>query len=276
MGPYRYERVNAADIMDVLREHSRCLSSPWDSYMEESILKNDAYLLHCDGVPIGYASIAGNQLFSFFVAKPYYKMAPDVLAHVIGSFRIETAEVLTNDPLFAGLIMEWDYRVKDRSGCFFTDGGRCGKPALQADNPIFREACDADIPAIQLYTGDFFDRLAERIAGREIFVLEDGDRLMGCGIVERGRIHEDCVSIGMITCKEHRRKGVAQTILWHLKEWAYRHELRPIAGCWYYNVLSRKSLEACNMIPTGKSFSVALQGKQALPLRTGNPPGELV
>ena len=276
MNAYGYERVNPAEILDVLREHSRCLSSPWDSYIEENLLKNDTYLLYHAGLPIGYASVTGNQLFSFFVKTAYYKMAPDVLMYAVKSFHIETVEVLTNDPLFAGLIMEWDCRVKGRSGCFFTDGGRCERPALKADDPTFREARKQDIDTIRLYTGDFFDRLEERIAEQEIFMLEDGGQLMGCGIIEKGRIQQDCVSIGMITCKEHRRKGVAQAILWHLKEWAYAHELRPVAGCWYYNVLSRKSLEACNMIPTGKGFTVLLQGKQELPLRTGNPPGELV
>lgn len=276
MDLYRHEKANAADQMDVLREHAGCLSAPWDSFIEENLLKSDIYTLYRADLPIGYASVQGKELLSFFVSKPYYRFAPDALAYLIDSLRIKTAQVLTNDPLFTGLIMEWDYRIKDRGGCFFTDGGICEKPALEAEAPIFRAARDADIDAIYSHTGDFFDKLEERIAEAEIFMLEDGDRLMGCGIVEKGKIHADCVSIGMITCREHRRKGAAQTILWHLKEWAYIHNLRPIAGCWYYNVLSRKSLEAVNMIPTGKSYTVLLQGKKELPLRTGNPPGELV
>ncbi len=85
-----------------------------------------------------------------------------------------------------------------------------------------------------------------------------------------------CVSIGMITCREHRQKGVAQTILWNLKEWAYSNGLRPVAGCWYYNVLSRRSLEAAGMIAASKGFNAVLPGKEELPLRTGNPPGEIV
>jgi hypothetical protein len=52
--------------------------------------------------------------------------------------------------------------------------------------------------------------------------------------------------------------------------------MRPIAGCWYYNVISRKSLEAAGMIAASKSFRAVLLGKEELPLRTGNPPGELV
>lgn len=119
------------------------------------------------------------------------------------------------------------------------------------------------------------DMLEERIKGQTIFLLEDDDELMGCGIVERGRLFPECVSIGMITCREHRQKGVAQTILWNLKEWAYSNGLRPVAGCWYYNVLSRRSLETAGMIAASKGFNAVLTGKEELPLRTGNPPGEL-
>jgi len=35
-------------------------------------------------------------------------------------------------------------------------------------------------------------------------------------------------------------------------------------------------MEASGMLPTGKSFILTLHGKPALPLRTGNPPGELI
>jgi hypothetical protein len=147
---------------------------------------------------------------------------------------------------------------------------------VAASSAQFRIAGVADMPAILRETGDFFDRLEEWINAQTIFMLEDGNTLMGCGIVEQGRLFTDCVSIGMITCREHRHKGVAQIILWHLKEWAYSHNMRPIAGCWYYNVISRKSLEAAGMIAASKGFRAVLLGKEELPLRTGNPPGELV
>jgi GNAT superfamily N-acetyltransferase len=273
---FRHEQVKIEAVLDSIREHANSLSFPWDSYIEENLFKNEPYALYCADTPVGYASVAERRLFSFYVSRPYYKLAPEILAYIVQELRIETAQVLTNDPLFAGLLMEWDTRLEERVACFFTDAGKREKPPLLAENPVFREAKAADSAEILLHTGDFFDRLEERIAQRTIFMLEDGGHLLGCGITEVGIIHTDCVSIGMITCREHRKKGVAQTILWHLKEWAYAHGLRPIAGCWYYNLLSRKSMEASGMIPPGKGFAVVLEGKHLLPLRTGNPPGELV
>ena len=61
----------------------------------------------------------------------------------------------------------------------------------------------------------------------------------------------------------------------NLKEWAYKNNLRPVSGCWYYNTLSRKSLESVGMIATSIGYEAILKGKETLPqLRTGNPPGE--
>ena len=264
------------DVEGMLLRHAQALYAPWDSYMEENILKNQMVAIHAEGELIGYANLNGEQLFSFYVAQAFYRFAPQILAQLISEYGIKSAQVLTNDPLSAALIMEWDCELIDYGACFFVDALRLDMPNVRAEQPVFREATVEDIDRIVSATGDFFDKLAHRIAERTIFLLEDGGELMGCGIVEVGAVCADCVSIGMITRKDHRRKGVAQRMLWHLKEWAYAHGLRPIAGCWYYNVLSRKSLEAAGMIATGKGYSVALKEKKPLPLRTGNPPGELV
>lgn len=161
-----------------------------------------------------------------------------------------------------------------------------------------------------------FDSLEERIAAKNIFVLKENNHLLGIGIIEKsqfnlnknqalivnnkeGIMHKQAdalgvlalgyeivghgsistystVSIGMFVNPNYRKKGIAKTILINLKKWAYENDLRPVAGCWYYNTLSRKSLEAAGMIATSIGYDAILKGKEKLPLRTGNPPGEAV
>lgn len=272
---FSFKKTTAREILPLLRQHAQTLSSPWDSYMEENILRNESYQINALQEPAGYASVQAGQLFCFFVNKAYYSHAPLILQRFLGELKMNKVQVLTNDPLLNNLIMEWEYTLVSRNACFFSDAVMREMPPLQAQKPVFREALLSDMATIVQNTGDFFDSLENRIKKQTIFVLEDGGVLLGCGIVEAGEILTDCVSIGMITCREHRKKGVAGYILWHLKGWAYNNNLRPVAGCWYYNVLSRKSLEKAGMAATGKSFSVLLLEKKELPLRTGNPPGEL-
>lgn len=118
--------------------------------------------------------------------------------------------------------------------------------------------------------------LIKNVENGSIFVLMDRGELLGCGVAEKGVYYKDCVSIGMVTVREKRKKGVGQTILWNLKEWAYKNGLKPISGCWYYNMLSRRTLEKAGMVAVSRGFDAELIEKERLPLKTGNPPGELV
>jgi len=263
------------EITELLQSHKSYLVHPMDSYCEDKLDESTIYRIIHEGIYIGYVGIIGDELRFFHVLPVYFKYAPDAFEYCIKQKGIKTVNIMTQDSLLVSLIAEWDFRI-EKEGCYFIDSGRQEKPQVEASRAQFRTAGLSDMPAIIRETGDFFDKLEERINAETIFVLEDGEDLLGWGIVERGRLFSDCVSIGMITCREHRKKGVAQTILWHLKEWAYLHNLKPIAGCWYYNVLSRKSLEAAGMIAASKGFNAVLLGKEELPLRTGNPPGELV
>jgi GNAT superfamily N-acetyltransferase len=266
---------NIKEINGLLNSHKSHLAHPMDSYCEDKLDESTIYRIIHEGTDIGYAGIIGDELRFFHVLPVYFKYAPDAFEYCIKQKGIKTVNVMTQDSLLVSLIVEWNFRV-EKEGCYFVDAGRQEKPQVEASRAQFRTADLSDMPAIIKETGDFFDKLEERINAETIFVLEEGNDLMGCGIVEQGRLFKDCVSIGMITCREHRKKGVAQTILWHLKEWAYLQNLKPIAGCWYYNVLSRKSLEAAGMIAASKGFNAVLLRKEELPLRTGNPPGELV
>ena len=275
MKTYRFEKTSIKSILSIITEHSLTLPFPWDSFTEQNLFKDEIFAIFQQSLLIGYASVYNSTLSSFYVTKKFYKLAPDIFADFLSSFKIKDVQLLTNDPLIVSLISEWDFEIKSRNACFFSDSGRLPKPPVGFENPLFRAATLCDSERIISATGDFFDKLEERISSKTIFILEDSGVLLGCGIIELGVIYRDFVSIGMITCKEHRKKGIAQTILWHLKEWVYSNGLYPIAGCWYYNVLSRKSLEASGMIPTGKSLTLSLIKKEQLPLRTGNPPGEL-
>ena len=273
---FRFAKAQTDVVQSVLHAHVKALSFPWDSFLEESILKNQMIAIYHENLLIGYANIEGDLLFSFHVLLSHYSHAPAALENLIQAYQLRSVLALTSDPLLMSLLFEWDYAVKERLGCFFADQGRLAKPQIKAANPLFRQAVESDIPAILQSTEDFFDNIADRVRQQTIFLLEDGAELLGCGIMEKSKFFSNCVSIGMVTPKKHRQKGVAQTILWHLKEYAYGLQLQPIAGCWYYNVLSRKSLEAAGLIAATKGLVLTLQGKKTLPLRTGNPPGELV
>ena len=269
-----FESAAFEQQLPLIRQHMQSLAQPPDSFLEEQLEASELLQIMLDGTAIGYAALREGALYSFYVAPAYYRHAPDILETLAASREITLLHVLTHDSRLLSLLMEWDYTMREREACWFTDGGRTECPAVRGCEPLFRLATAADEARIRQEIDDFFDPLPERIAADTIFVLEDKGDFLGFGIVERSKLCPGFASIGMITAKPHRRRGVASCVLWQLKEWAYQNELQPIAGCWYYNTLSRKSLEAVGMIASGKGYFVRLHERIVPPVRTGNPPGE--
>lgn len=278
----RLIEVSIEDIMGVVEKHINNLTYPMDSWLEDRLIKADKYKLMFENACIGYAGFIKESLCFFHVMKEYFKYAPYVFEKIIQEKDIKRVFIMTQDSLLSTLIAEWDYE-KEKQACWFTDSERIDSSITKMDDAVFRVAKQKDIHRIREISGDFFDEasggfaiLEDRIEAETIFVLEDKTSFLGCGIIEKGRFCKGVISIGMFVSREHRRKGVAKKILLNLKEWVYSNDLKPVAGCWYYNTLSRKSLEAAGMIVTSIGYEAILIGKEKLPLRTGNPPGELV
>lgn len=275
-------KSNIKEINELVKSHIESLSYPMDSWLEDRLLESDIYNLMYEKNSIGFAGLIRDTLQFFYVKKDCFRYAPVILEKIVSEKAIKRVLIMTQDSLLTAIIAEWDYE-KEKQACWFTDSGRIENMDTKVSHAFFRTATEKDTPRIRQISGDFFDEvsggfdcLEKRIAAETIFLLEDNGELLGCGFVEKSQFCSGLASIGMYANRDYRRKGVAKTILMNLKEWAYQNNLRPVSGCWYYNTLSRKSLESVGMIATSIGYEAILKGKETLPLRTGNPPGELV
>lgn len=274
------EASDMQSLQSLIRSHISALTYPFDSWMEDCLFNSSLYTLRLDEYDAGYAAVCEGVLNFFYTGREYAASAPELLSRVIDELNIKRVQVMTQDAPLCALIAEWEY-TKEISACQFTDVRTARNNGLM--EAVFRTANTADIPEIRQISGGFFDEsdnnfssLEQRVEAGILFVLYEANKLVGCGIAEKSRLIPGVVSIGMFVAKEHRRRGAAIRILTELKSWATRQGLTPVAGCWYYNTLSRRSLEASGMAATGIVFNAVLGAREKLPLRTGNPPGELV
>jgi hypothetical protein len=270
------------DANTFIQEHLKVFAFHMDSWPEERLIESEKFIIILNGEKIGYTSIKENSIFYFYVRKEFYRVAPSILEKIIEKKEIKSVFVLTQDTFLSALIAEWDYEKKILA-CGFTDLRNTDTLVSSLDGEIFRVASQSDCIKIREMSGDFFEEpgagfscLEDRITAGNIFLLMHNDEIMGGGIMERSKLFKGTVSIGMFTNSLYRKKGVAVKIILSLKKQSYRKNLLPVAGCWYYNTLSRKSLEAAGMIVTTICFEAILKDKEKLPLRTGNPPGELM
>ena len=273
---FEIKKSNLKEVDLLAKAHAKSLVFPMDSWLEDQLFNSAVYMLIYGRKCIGYAAQKKQTLQFFHIRKKYFRYAPALLEKFIAENGIKRVFVITQDSLLCALIAEWEY-TKEKHACFFSDSGRKEIPET---NAIFRIAGINDISKIRRGTGEYyneksggFSSLEERIAAGTIFILEDKHNLLGCGNIEKGRVCLDCASIGMFVNRDFRGQGYAPVILVKLKEWCYQHNLKPIAGCWYPNTLSRKSMEAAGMIAISIGYEAILKGKEKLPLRTGNPPG---
>ncbi|PKM85674.1 MAG: hypothetical protein CVU86_01145 [Firmicutes bacterium HGW-Firmicutes-11] len=264
------EKTEQQEIRDLLIEHMKTLTYPMDSWLEDKVSKCDLYQLFREGNVAGYTGLIKETIHFFYVKKEQYRYAAQMLEQTIEELGVERVFVMTQDPLISALVAEWDYE-KEKVGCWFIDSGIVERQETLVDHAVFRPATPEDDPLIHEICGNFFD---DSIG--TIFVLEDRGEFLGAGIVEPSQFLPGLASIGMFANPAFRRKGVAKRILLCLKDWVYENGMIPSAGCWYYNTLSRWSLESAGMIATSIGFEAILKGKEKPPVRTGNPPGELV
>ena len=267
---------------DAVNAHMGSLRYPIDSWLEDALLGGDLYRFERHGLCVGYCVIDGRVLRFFHVLHEHYRYAPAMLERVVREFGIEKVMMMTQDAGLCALLVEWDCDM-ERESCWFVDSGCDVDDAEIAQSAAIRKAQQSDTACICGMSGDFFDdesegysSLEERIDAGNIFVLEQDGVLLGCGIVGSGRVMKNVLSIGMFTNPEYRQKGVAKTMLLYLKNWAYAHGKTPVAGCWYYNTLSRRSLESAGMIAVSLGYEAVLKKKDDPPKRTGNPPVQLV
>jgi GNAT superfamily N-acetyltransferase len=245
---YQFEASSFEDISELVQKYLVTLSSPIDSFLEDHILGSQFYSITARETVMGYLALHEQKLLTQFYIEPeYLSQGQPIFQQILSQFKPEAAFVPTCDELFLSHALDQEATLK-KQAYFFQD---C--PEIEVESKIyqpsqFRLASEEDRIEIESVSGDFFDRLAERIAHKEIFVFREGETLLGVGIAEKGKLLSHYASIGMFTHETHRQKGVGRSIIIHLKRWCYAYGLIPVAGCWYYNYNSKKTLESAGMI----------------------------
>jgi GNAT superfamily N-acetyltransferase len=270
---YTFRPSTLKESEDLLSQYLQGLSLPMESYAEDNLIQCKVFSIDAGDTPIGFFALQDETLWFFHVMKERVRYAQDIFAEVIETQGIKEIYVQTSDALLVSLTMDWEFE-KRKSAYFFVDGRDTPRPELNFPDVTFTPASLEDFDFIQQETNGFFS--PDDLKNGTIFMLRSSQALLGCGIGVPGRFFTDCMSIGMVTCAGYRRRGVGKYILWKLKKWCYEQGLKPIAGCWYYNTLSRRSLESAGMVSLARGITAVLTGKEAIPERTGNPPGEPV
>lgn len=234
------------ELRPLVSAHLNSLPSPVDSFVEEHIIASKLYQILFNGQPGGYAGIYNEQVVTQFVLdEPYRQHGQPAFTALKGMERVNSAFVPTCDGFYLAHALD-EHREVPRQAYIW-----CLPSVVTREPPppefTLSQATVDDAPLIRRSLGDFLDHLDERIGRDEVFFSHRGQTLVGFGFREKSHFYENTASIGMFTLPDHRTGGVGTATLQHLIALNESKGIRSVAGCWYYNHPSKRTLQRAGL-----------------------------
>lgn len=239
-----------------IEKYKQQISIPYDDFLEDFIIGSEFYSIEIGSQKCGFFGIDNKRLTVLFIDDQYFANGNRIFEAIKDTCKLEDAFVPTTDIAALSIILE-NYKVIKLQALHFSDTGKSVRPP-EFGKECFRLAEIADLDEIQRIAEDFIDDYAALIASKDLYVLEVGKEILGIGILVKNKIMENCISIGVLAKENSRGLGVGRSIILHLKEIVYALGMTPVAGCWYYNIASRRTLESAGFVTKSKLLHVIL------------------
>jgi GNAT superfamily N-acetyltransferase len=241
-----FSSVELSAIEGDIRLHLETLPSKIEDFMEEHIRASLPLRIEIDGAVAGFAAIHNETLITqFSLNEPFRAQGQTVFARLRKMEQVTSAFVPTCDEFYLTHALD-DHRQVLRQAYFFATT----EAALHRDPPAgyrLETATAAEAAMIREVTGDFFEPVDDRIAREELFLNWRGAELVGFGIKVDSYFYPKTASIGMFTIERYRGTGAGSATIAHLIARNWSEGVRLIAGCWYYNHRSKRTLERAGM-----------------------------
>jgi len=242
------------DIKTSIKIHNTLI----DSYLEEHILKSDFYELMNGEEHIGSFAIYNHELLThFYINEAYLKYGEELFNLARKSDHVIRAYVSTGDELFLSHVLDTSRKIENQAYFF-----RLSEEAF-AGVEINRNLClevalTHEVEMIKELSGDFFENLPEQVKRGEIFIGRMDDQVVSFGIIEKSKLYESVASTGMFVVENHRQGGLGKSTIGLLIEHLKNQGITPIAGCWYYNHNSKKTLQKAGYYSKSRLLNIHL------------------
>lgn len=236
------------DIGELVAARLRERRALVESFWEDHVLGAKHYMMLQGEETVGYFAIHGKETLVLFDVLPAFAhLSQELFARVKKYETVTGAMLSTGDTLFLGLCIDGFARMEKQAYFVtYTDRKRQKNiPLVSLGEITFQQDRDAFLKCGDFFSKEELERLEKGEAPHQkVFLARRDGTPVGLGVMEAGRVLTENASIGMCVYEEYRCQGNAVAILEGLKAIAYEKGLTPVAGCWYYNHNSKKSLEA--------------------------------
>lgn len=222
------------------------LGSPFDNYLESHILRSDFYFIQKEALLCGYFALCDSRILTqFYLNEGLEAEAPEIFARLLADFAVEYALVPTGDAALLSLCLKNHSRIETQSVSFVASNAEV--PPAEFPRRMLRQAAPEEWARIHEMTDNLFD-----VHGRHnhpgsfyhLYVLEDDGTVYGYGLRQGVRLFEGYEDIGVYTVPRHREKGVARSMLLHLRDLSAENGKKVLTGCWFYNQKALKAMKS--------------------------------
>jgi len=209
-----------------------------DDYGEQLIINADHYLMFDDHVLIGQIGILKDAVTFFYILNDYKFKQARYFLQFVKAKKIKYALVSTADLDFFHTATEYQKDVEMQTKSYI----KTNAMPTAFDFSYIEYARLHDKEEIDYLTSSKFDDLHERIQNGLVYVLKEEGELIGVGVMRDCTMFPAYKNLDVFTKEQHKRRGVASTLLEFMSEKIMKDNRKVVAGCYYYNEASSKML----------------------------------
>jgi len=238
--------VESAALKPMLAHYLDQLSAPIDSFLEDHILASNHYEISLNGHSAGYCAVHKTSLLTQYYLHAEWRQYGQLVFQRLKKLEaVQAAFVPTADEFFLAHALD-EYKQLDKQAYFFQTPKDQARLAVDP-SLVGLLAQPADSAFIKASADDFFDEVESAIEKEQIYIMTKDQTCVGFGVLVKSELQPTWASIGMYTRPEFRNQGIGRNIIRYLINECRRQQRQAIAGCWYYNHLSKKTLESAGM-----------------------------
>lgn len=231
------------EIKQMISNYYSDLQYGTDDFFEGHIKESDFYIIRYDGSVIGVFGSKDDEVLTFiYLDNAYKSLYKQVFDCTISYEHTRKIMTVTNDTNMLNQIIIHNFTIVKQAYNFCYIG-----ETIECDF-LLQEARLEDAENIKDIFGDHFEDYEEKIQRKELYVGSVEGEIVSLGLIVPHSFCDNTVSIGMVTAKEHRRKGYATKTIIQLINTCIDLERQIRAGCSYYNHASKRTLEKAGLI----------------------------
>ncbi len=253
----RFETVDAQHALAEIVAHHRAQPYLGDAFLPAQQLSGTPSAIMINGTEVGLLVINEETLVLCTLTRRARKYDRQVLEQVLRDFAVRQAFAASWDGHHVGLFGGFAREIASQAYQFeLLDPDDLAPATASADGPTLTVATEADRP--YLNGAGFLDDYTELLAAGGVRITRVQGIPVGIGLIVRHPIDDAIADLGMFTNDDARRRGIGRSTIADAARECVARGLRPVAGCWYRNWLSRPALEAAGLTCVGTIFRFTL------------------